>query len=151
LKQEDAEVAEEPKETEETKGAEVTAEIADGNGVEPGDAIGRLTPPARQVERETTAERIRQSELLPVGLRTRLAELVLAEGSAAAEQAVRAVEASLPGALRIAAGDVARPEHPGGDVFFYGDADELSEQAAEALARDQLSRSGMLRGQRARE
>ena len=85
-----------------------------------------------------------------MGLRTRLAELVLASDSAAAEQAIRAVEASLPGALRISAGEVARPGHPAGDVFFHGDADAMSEEQAEVLARGQLARSGMLRGQRVR-
>ena len=111
-----------------------------------GDAIGSLTPPARQ----GLAERIRQSEALPAGLRARLAELVLADDGAAGEQAIRAVEAALPLALRSSIGEVARPAHPGGETFFRGDADAVSEQAAEALARGQLARSGMLRGQRAR-
>jgi len=115
-------------------------------GTEQGDGTGRLTPPARH----DLAERIRQSELLPVGLRTRLAELMLAGDGAAAEQAIRAVEASLPGALRISSGDIARPAHPAGDVFFHGDADAMSEEQAEVLARGQLARSGMLRGQRVR-
>ncbi len=109
-------------------------------------ATGRLTPPARQ----DLAERIRQSEALPAGLRARLAELVLAEDGATADAAVRAVEASLPGALVIGGGEIARPAHPAGDVFFHGDAEAVSEEAAEALARGQLARSGMLRGQRAR-
>jgi len=138
----------EQKETEETKEEGIAAESATEQvgDVEQGDATGRLTPPARH----DLAERIRQSELLPVGLRTRLAELVLASDGAAAEQAIRAVEASLPGALRISAGDVARPAHPAGDVFFHGDADAMSEEQAETLARGQLARSGMLRGQRVR-
>jgi hypothetical protein len=33
-------------------------------------------------------------------------------------------------------------------VFFHGDPDAVSEQEAEAIARGQLARSGMLRGQR---
>jgi hypothetical protein len=146
----------EQKETEETKVA--LQEGTEDSGPETvGDPIGRLTPPARQEaltpalsqgEREKTAERIRQSEALPVGLRTRLAELVLASDSATAEQAIRAVEASLPGALRVTSGEIARPAHPAGDVFFHGDADGVSDEQAEALARGQLARSGMLRGQR---
>jgi hypothetical protein len=134
---------EEQKETEETK--------EEGTGDrEPGTEGQTLTPALSHGEREQAAERIRQSEMLPVGLRTRLAELVLASDSVAAEQAIRAVEASLPGALRISAGEVARPGHPSGDVFFHGDADAMSEEQAEVLARGQLARSGMLRGQRVR-
>jgi hypothetical protein len=114
-----------------------------------------LTPALSQGERETQqrgqlAERIRQSEALPAGLRARLAELVLAEDGAAGEQAIRAVEAALPLALRMSLGEVVRPAHPGGETFFRGDASGVSEEAAEALARGQLARSGMLRGQRAR-
>jgi hypothetical protein len=117
-------------------------------------AAETLTPALSQGEREgnsaQVAERIRQSEALPAGLRSRLAELVLAQDGAAAEQAIRAVEAALPFALRMSMGQIARPAHPGGEAFFHGDADAASEEAAEALARGQLARSGMLRGQRAR-
>ena len=96
------------------------------------------------------AERIRQSEALPAGLRSRLAELVLAKDAAAAEAAVRAVEASLPGILRIGSGEVNRQEHPAGEAFFYGDPEQMAEAQAEQIARGQLARSGLLRGQRAR-
>lgn len=96
------------------------------------------------------AERIRQSEALPVGLRTRLAELVLAKDAAAGEAAVRAVEASLPGILRISGGEVTRQEHPSGEAFFHGDPAQMADADAEQIARGQLARSGLLRGQRAR-
>jgi hypothetical protein len=148
--QEVAEVAEEreQKETEGTKGDEQTHQV-EVHEPEP------LTPALSQGEREHSyiarlAERIRQSEALPAGLRARLAELVSASDSDAADAAIRAVEASLPGALVIGPSQIARPAHPAGDVFFHGDAEAVSEDAAEALARGQLARSGMLRGQRAR-
>jgi hypothetical protein len=96
------------------------------------------------------AERIRQSEALPAGLRSRLAELVLAKDTAAAEAAVRAVEASLPGILRIGGGEVTRQEHPAGEAFFHGNPEQMAEAEAEQIARGQLARSGLLRGQRAK-
>ncbi len=142
------------KETKETKREATGEEASNADTVNPALSEGRseqtLTPALSQREREVMAERIRQSEALPVGLRTRMAELVLASDSAAAEQAIRAVEAALPGALRIGASDIARPAHPAGEVFFHGDADAVSDERAEALARGQLARSGMLRGQRVR-
>src|SRR4029453_18702861 len=110
----------EQKETKETKSE------GGGGGEQGVESPDTLIPALSQGEREKTAERIRQSEALPVGLRTRLAELVLASDSAAAEQAIRAVEASLPGALRVTTGEMARPAHPAGDVFFHGDADAVS-------------------------
>ena len=96
------------------------------------------------------AERIRQSEALPPGLRSRLAELVLAKDAAAGEAAVRAVEASLPGILRIGGSEVTRQEHPAGEAFFHGDPNAMADADAEQIARGQLARSGLLRGQRAR-
>jgi hypothetical protein len=100
--------------------------------------------------RAQLAERIRQSESLPAGLRMRLAELVLADGAEQADRAVRAVEAALPGVLRLSADQLARPRHPSGEAFFRGDAADLTDDEAEAIARDQLARSGLLRGQRVR-
>ena len=137
----------EQKATEETKGDVIEETVVPELETENPDT---LTPALSQRERELTAERIRQSEALPAGLRGRLAELVLASDGAAAETAIRAVEASLPFAVRIGPSEIARPAHPAGDVFFHGDADAVSEEAAEAIARGQLARSGMLRGQRAR-
>ncbi|MEX2175748.1 MAG: hypothetical protein WD872_15395 [Pirellulaceae bacterium] len=103
---------------------------------------------AELARREGAAARLRQSSTLPAGLRTRLADVVASGGSA--EEAIRAVEEGLPAVLRLSGEQLARPQHPGGDVFFDGDADQLSEQQAEAIATQQLRRSGMLRGQRVR-
>jgi hypothetical protein len=46
--------------------------------------------------------------------------------------------------------EVARVEHPEGEVFFRGSAEEISDAEAEEIARGQLARSGLLRGQRVR-
>jgi predicted NUDIX family NTP pyrophosphohydrolase len=99
-------------------------------------------------ERRELAEQIGQSQALPPGLRTRLAEVAQAGGSVA--DVVRAVEESLPGVLRLGTSGATAKEHPAGEAFFRGDADAVSEEQAEALARGQLARSGMLRGQRVR-
>lgn len=112
-----------------------------------------LTPALSQREREQKriAERIRASSVLPPGLRTRLAELVESGGSAEAiEGAVRAVEQSLPWALRASRDGLLRPAHPAGDAFFSGNGQDISEDEAEQIAWHQLQRSGLLRGQRVR-
>lgn len=114
-----------------------------------------------QEAKEKAIGRIRQSRSLPPALRERLAALVEADGQTAGEDAadvlvrvplgglVRAVEASLPDFLRGGAGEADRIDHPAGDAFFRGDG-ELSDDAADQLARGQLARSGLLRGQRVR-
>jgi hypothetical protein len=56
----------------------------------------------------------------------------------------------VPDFLRGNRGEAARPEHPAGEVFFSGAAEELSDAEAEELAQQQLLRSGLLRGQRVR-
>lgn len=104
------------------------------------------------------AERVRQSKLLPPALKERLALLVEASGGTAQdaqaaaplEEALRAVEEALPDFLLAGRPRADKPEHPGGDSFFSGDPRELSDAEAEKIARDQLVRSGLLRGQRVR-
>ena len=116
-----------------------------------------LTPALPQREREEAAERVRESSLPPV-LKERLAALVGSSGVAEEgrkarvpiDEAIRAIEEALPDFLRMDKGRARQPEHPGGDVFFSGEASELSDAQAEELARGQLARSGLLRGQRAR-
>jgi hypothetical protein len=46
--------------------------------------------------------------------------------------------------------EAVRAEHPEGEVFFGGNAEEIAEVEAEEMARGQLARSGLLRGQRVR-
>jgi hypothetical protein len=43
-----------------------------------------------------------------------------------------------------------RAEHPAGEVFFHGSAEEVTEGEAKEIARRQLARSGLLRGQKVR-
>jgi len=139
---------------EENAAAEVAEEVVahEQPTAEPVEVQPELQPESIVVPDSSAqlAERIRQSEALPAGLRSRLAELVLAKDAAAGEAAVRAVEASLPGILRISGGEVARQEHPAGEAFFHGDPEQMAEAQAEQIARGQLARSGLLRGQRAR-
>jgi hypothetical protein len=67
------------------------------------------------------------------------------------DEAIRAVAESLPSVLGIGGGEVARPEHPSGESFFSGRSEhEITDQQAEEIARGQLARSGLLRGQRVR-
>jgi hypothetical protein len=63
---------------------------------------------------------------------------------------VRAVEEALPEFLRPDRGEKLRAEHPAGEAYFLGDPTELSDAEAEEIARGQLARSGLLRGQRVR-
>ena len=110
-----------------------------------------------QAEREQAAARIRTSALLPPAIRECLARVVEASGAAAngqthvpVEELVRAVEEAVPDFLRVDRRRAAAPEHPEGDAFFSGDPNGLSDREAEEIARGQLARSGLLRGQRVR-
>ena len=60
------------------------------------------------------------------------------------------VEAALPPAMRETHEQATRQEHPAGEVFFRGSAAEVTDAEAEGIARRQLERSGLLRGQRVR-
>jgi hypothetical protein len=92
--------------------------------------------------------RIRLSSA-PAALKEQLAGVVETTGNAATVEAcLKAVEESLPEFLRENRGDSVRPEHPAGEVFFRGNAEEITDEQAEELAQKQLARSGMLRGQR---
>ena len=120
---------------------------------------GALTPALSQEEKEKEAEKVRAAEGLPPALKECLARVTLAHAEAGAdgtvrvpiEAAVRAIEEALPEFLRRRSAPAERPEHPAGEVFFHGDPAELSDAEAEEIARGQLARSGLLRGQRARE
>jgi hypothetical protein len=111
-----------------------------------------------QVVTSEVAERVRRSTQLPPVLKERLAQLVEASGKSptgapvavSCEEAVRAVEEALPDFVLGQRSPAAQPEHPGGDRFFSGDPRDLSDAEAEEIARRQLARSGLLRGQRAR-
>lgn len=146
--------------TEESPGGEVVE--GGGGGQEGGreEQQGRTSGPSHSEDGQTgglsyeVAGRLRRSELLPPELKERLARLVEASSSAggggALEEAVRAVEEAVPELALAARRGGREPEHPGGDAFFAGEPGEISDAAAEKLAREQLARSGLLRGQRAR-
>ena len=124
-----------------------------------GEDLRPLAERADERARQAAAERVRQSATLPPGLRERLAALVENGGQVGGagqalvsiDEAIRAVAESLPSSLRISGGEVSRPEHPDGESFFSGRSEhEITEQQAEEIARGQLARSGLLRGQRVR-
>ena len=138
--------------------------LPSGEDLRPLAEADALTPALSQREREegarqAAAQRVRQLGALPPGLRERLATLVESGGQIGGEgqalvsidEAIRAVAESLPSALRIGGGEVNRPAHPSGESFFSGRSEhEITDQQAEELARGQLARSGLLRGQRVR-
>jgi hypothetical protein len=132
-------------------------EIAEAEGPDESLESSAVSPTFSQSDREIAAARIRKSQTLPPALRDRLAGVVESQAASAAdgvvrvpiEAAVRAVEEALPEFLR-GGNRAARPEHPAGESFFRGAAAELSDADAEAIARGQLARSGLLRGQRVR-
>jgi hypothetical protein len=116
-----------------------------------------LSSALSQREREESAARIRNLVTLPPMLRERLAELVhssgeMADGKARVpiDDAIRVVETALPEFLRVDRAQARQPSHPTGEAFFASDPADLTEAQAEELARGQLARSGMLRGQRVR-
>src|SRR4051812_47411141 len=97
-----------------------------------------------------TIARIRLSRA-PAAVKERFAAVAEdAKDAAAVEACLKAVEESLPEFLREKEQEVARENHPAGEVFFRGDADEIIDEQAEEMARRQLERSGLLRGQRVR-
>lgn len=116
-----------------------------------------LAPALSEPEREEAAARVREMEGLPLGLRECLARVVAASADAVdgtvrvpIDAAIRAVSEALPEFLRQHPAGKARAEHPAGEAFFRGDPTELSDADAEEIARGQLARSGLLRGQRVR-
>jgi hypothetical protein len=101
-------------------------------------------------ERHKLRERIRQSSSLSRGMRDRLTALLEGESSAAirdsqplirAADAVALLEEAIPSQLRLDATSLAQPAHPIGDVFFTGDVNQLTDDQAERIAREQISRS----------
>ena len=101
-------------------------------------------------ERHKLRERIRQSSSLSRGMRDRLAALLEDESFTPASQSeplIRAADAlalleqAIPPQLGLDPQSLARPEHPAGDVFFTGDPNHLSDEQAERIAREQISRS----------
>jgi hypothetical protein len=119
------------------------------------DASGNTVPP--EAGSADVVHTIAAHPQLPADLRSALAELVARRGQLV-QGAVQLPVAdllpvlaqALPPFLRRDAAGLTTAEHPAGDAFFEGLAGELSEAAAERLARAQLAASGLLRGQTAR-
>jgi len=141
-------------------GAETAVTVAEAPVAEQPMAAdeGESAAAAIQQQREQAAERIRSSALLPPVIRDCLARVALASGEMTpsgqarvpVDDLVRAVEEAVPDFLRVDRRRTTSPEHPAGEAFFNGDPSGLSDQQAEELARGQLARSGLLRGQRVR-
>jgi hypothetical protein len=139
----------------------VPAENADdvAEGVEAAQAVEAGTVDTEEAEhrhKALTVARIRMSKA-PAAVKERFVELAEAANQAATVEAcLKAVEETLPEFL--SANDqlsgltptARQGEHPAGDVFFRGNAEEISDEQAEEVARRQLERSGLLRGQRVR-
>ena len=101
-------------------------------------------------ERHKLRERIRQSGSLSRGMRDRLTALLEGESPAAASDSqplIRAdgvlalLEEAIPPQLRLDANSLVQPAHPTGDVFFTGDVNQMTDDQAERIAREQISRS----------
>jgi hypothetical protein len=137
---------------------EAAVALSDAPVVTETQAEQALTPTLPQREREVAAERIRSSALLPPAIRDCLARVVQHSGEASpggptrvpVDELVRAVEEAVPDFLRVDRVRATSLAHPAGDAFFSGDPSALSDQQAEEIARGQLARSGLLRGQRVR-
>jgi hypothetical protein len=86
------------------------------------------------------------------GLSQREREITAEDGGGRVEieGVLRAIEEALPEFLRQSRARATRQEHPAGEAFFRGEAEEVSDAEAEEVARKQLERSGLLRGQRVR-
>jgi hypothetical protein len=103
--------------------------------------------------RQRLTRRILASQKLPRGLRERLASAVEAvqlsddgseEPTLRVSDAVAMIEESLPPQMALAADELQRPSHPHGEVFFTGDARNLSDEEAARIAREQLTSVGLL-------
>lgn len=101
-------------------------------------------------ERQRLRDRIGKSSSLSRGLRDRLTALLAGDASAAASDSqplIRAadvlalLEEAIPPQLRLDASSLAQPEHPAGEAFFTGDPNQMTDDQAERIAREQLSRS----------
>ncbi len=105
-------------------------------------------------ERHNLRERVRQSSSLSRGMRDHLTALLEGEPPAAASDSqplIRAADAlalleeSIPPQLRLDASSLVQPELPAGDVFFTGDLNQMTDDQAERIAREQLSRCAFAR------
>ena len=100
-------------------------------------------------ERRQLRERIGKSSSLSRGMRDRLAALLDGESASGsdsqplvrAESVLALLEEAIPPQLRLDAASLAQPEHPAGEAFFTGDPNQMTDDQAERIAREQLARS----------
>lgn len=97
---------------------------------------------------------VRSARDLPPGVRERLTSLVeqaatldrAGDPLLSTRQVLELLAQGLPPVLRRETNTtLERPAHPTGDAFFAANSDELSDQQAEQIARQQLQRAGLLR------
>src|SRR5262245_48219408 len=133
--------------------AQIAPDVANDAAPILADSVNSEVVDAEEAEhrhKALTVARIRLSSA-PAAVKERFAELAEAANNAATVEAcLKAVEESLPEFLRDNRAEAARGEHPAGEVFFRGNTEEITEEQAEEVARAQLARSGLLRGQRVR-
>lgn len=122
------------------------AEILDASTeiVEPAPSQASEIDPLAAAERHKLRERIRQSSSLSRGMRDRLTALLEGESPATASDSqplIRAADAlalleeAIPPQLRLDVTSLAQPPHPAGDV------NQMTDEQAERIAREQISRS----------
>ena len=129
-------------------------EVAEADlSVEPAASPASEVDSQAAAERHKLRERIRQSSSLSRGMRDRLTALLEGESSAAndpqplirAADALALIEESIPPQLRLDASSLAQSEHPAGDAFFTGDVNQLTDDQADRIAREQLAQSAFRR------
>lgn len=134
--------------------AETVAENAADDAAEASAA--EATPPAPPTpdQRSALLTAVQGARDLPPGVRDRLANLlqqavtldVAGEPLLATRQVIDLLAQGLPPVLRRERpAAIERPAHPDGDAFFALNSEELSDQQAEQIARQQLDRAGLLR------
>jgi hypothetical protein len=110
-------------------------------------------PPVAADQRATVLTAVQNARELPPGVRQRLQGLVeqavtldvSGEPLLATRQVLDLLAQGLPPVLRHdAAGEIERPAHPEGDAFFAVAGEDLNDQQAEQIARQQLQRAGLL-------
>lgn len=114
-----------------------------------GDIPPAEAPPADPLAIARAA--LDRATTLPRGMRLEIDRLLAADrllldarGQACLplDDALAAFAASLPRQLRLDPAALPAADHPGGEGFFTGAPDELTDEKAEAIARAQLARAG---------
>jgi hypothetical protein len=123
---------------------------------EPAPSQAREIDPQVAAERRQLRERIGKSSRLSRGMRDRLTALLDGEIPAMAADSqplIRAndvlamLEEAIPPQLRLDVNALAQPEHPAGEAFFTGDVNQMTDDQAECIAREQISRSPFRRNE----